>query len=295
MLLKKQTRKIVRILSIATLLFLGYSFIEFHWLKTTQLVIQSADIPPAFDGKRIVFFSDVHEGRFFTKKQVAALVQKVNALHPDIVILGGDYVLGKYKGNTYSFFKEIKKLKCPLGVYGVIGNHDYWSSHTLTIEQMQKYGIHDCDNRAFWIKSGGDSIKIGGLHQTATPNQIPDSMTQDVKPTDFMILVSHKPDKIMHLQSNKVDLTLSGHTHGGQITLFGLYAPVLPAISDNGFAIFPTGEYQKYRYGMIQNGSMQSYISSGVGGLLPFRFFCRPEIVVIQLQHIPAKKTATTK
>lgn len=291
----KRSKQVAKMIAIASLLFAGYCYFEFRWLKITPLSIQSKDIPPAFDSKRIIFISDVHISRFYTPKHLSKLVQQINALRPDIVILGGDYVLGHYKGNSYGFFHEIKKLKSTMGVYGVIGNHDYWSSHTLTIEQMQKYRIHDCDNRAFWVKSGKDSIRIGGLHQTASPNQLPDSLIRDVKRSDFMILVSHKPDKIMHLHSDKVDLTLSGHTHGGQITFFGLYAPVLPAISDNGFAIFPTGDYQKYRYGLIQNGSIQSYVSSGVGGLLPFRFFCRPEIVLIQLHRIPTKKSAITK
>jgi len=102
-----------------------------------------------------------------------------------------------------------------------------------------------------------------------------DSTIFDLKTSDFSILISHNPDYLEYMQNDLIDFTLSGHTHGGQMTFWGMWAPILP--SKYG---------QKYRYGIKQFGNMISYISSGIGTITPpLRFFCRPEIVLINLQN----------
>jgi uncharacterized protein len=114
-----------------------------------------------------------------------------------------------------------------------------------------------------------------------------DSTVYDVRGKDFCILISHKPEYIEQINTDLVDLTLSGHTHGGQVTFFGLWAPILP--SDNGLwaTLTLSGESQKYCYGLIHpKPDMQSYITSGIGTRFPhFRFFRRPEIAVLELKR----------
>ena len=98
---------------------------------------------------------------------------------------------------------------------------------------------------------------------------------KDLKKSNFAILVPHQPDYIEKINMDLIDLTLSGHTLGGQITFFGSWAPILHSIFS-----------QKYRYGLIDSGKTKSFISSGIGTvILPFRFFCRPEIVIITLKR----------
>lgn len=266
------------------LLLVVYSFLEFRWLKVTTVEIESADIPPSFDGKKIVFFSDVHHGIFFSRKRVAALVDKVNAQNPDIIIIGGDNV---FLDTTYiySFFKEVSRLKSRYGIFEVVGNHDCYTSKTLTEKMIRFDKFKDCSNKSYWVKVGAGRIKIGGLDDNDQGPQLPDSTVFDVKRRDFCILVSHRPGNIFYLNDDRVDLTLSGHTHGGQVTLFGLWAPVLPSTHEDKMRFFNFGIYQKYRYGLISANGHQSYVTSGVGGLIPFRFFCRPEIAVIELKR----------
>jgi len=188
--------------------------------------------------------------------------------------MGGDYVHREAK-YIEPLFNEFRNLKTKGGIYAVLGNHDHWEDATLTKQMMLRNGINICDNKSYWVKINSDSIKIGGVGDLWEDTQELDSTIYDLKKTDFSILISHSPDFIETMPKDLVDFTLSGHTHGGQMTFFGLWAPILP--SKYG---------QKYRYGLKQFGKMQSYISSGVGTITPpMRFFCRPEIVLIHLQN----------
>jgi uncharacterized protein len=254
--------------------FFLYCYLETRWIKINRIEIKSDAIPKSFNGKHIVFISDVHHGPFLSIERVANLVKQINNLNPDIIILGGDYVHRDAKF-IKPFFDEIYKLKPKIGIYAVLGNHDHWQGAELTRNLLHRNEIFDCDNKSFWVKIGNDSIKIGGVGDYWEDEQILDSTIFDVKKSDFCILISHNPDYLENMKTDKIDLTLSGHTHGGQMTLFGLWAPILPS------------EYgQKYRYGLKTFGTMKSYITSGIGTITPpLRFFCRPEIVWIELKN----------
>ena len=274
--MKIKTRIFYSLSAIITLL-LFYSYLESRWLKVTEHVITSRDVPVSFNGTRIVFVSDIHHGPYFSRSRVAGMVERINRLHPDLIILGGDYV---HRSSSYilPLFDELRKLQAPLGIYAVLGNHDYWADARLTREMMVRNGINTCENKSYWIKRGDSRIKVGGVGDWWESTQNLAAITEDVKEPDFCILISHNPDYPGEIKTELVDLTFSGHTHGGQVTLFGLWAPLVP--SQYG---------QKYRYGLVTSGKMKSYISSGVGTITPpVRFFCRPEIVVITLQNGPA-------
>lgn len=258
-----------------------YGYLEARNIKLKELTFRSKDIPNAFVGKRIIFVSDIHSGKYFTGKDVARLVERINERNPDIVVIGGDNTL---KSTTYSrpFFDEIKKLKSKYGVYTVLGNHDHWEDAKLIQQGFSNCGFHICDNDSYWIKEGNDSIKIGGVGDLWEDVQIIDNTISDVKQNNFCILLSHNPDYMELLDTDLVDLMLSGHTHGGQITLLGLYAPIMPATSHPEY--MQTG--QKYRYGWKEKDKTKLYVTSGVGmGGFPFRFFAQPEIVEITLEQ----------
>lgn len=256
-----------------------YGYFEAHHIKLKKTTFSHKDIPSAFEGKKVIFISDIHCDRYFPAKKVACLVKKINEQNPDIIIIGGDNVR---KDSTYCipFFEEISKLKSTYGVYTVLGNHDHWESADLIQQGFNNSGFHICDNQAYWIKEGNDSIRVGGVGDFWEDEQLLENTINEVKESDFCILLSHNPDYMEYLDSEFVDLVLSGHTHGGQVTFFGLWAPIMPSSMHPEY--LQTG--QKYRYGWTKKGNISIYITSGIGmGGFPFRFFATPEIVEITL------------
>lgn len=195
-----------------------YAYYEARNIKLKETTFSSNNIPNAFNGKKIIFISDIHTDKYFTPENVADLVKRVNDRNPDIILLGGDYTVKNPKYST-PFFEEIGKLKSKYGIFSVLGNHDFWEDQKLIQQGLINCGFHVCDNQSYWIKEGNDSIKIGGVGDFWEDTQILNNTTDDVKTDDLCILLSHNPDYMEMLETDKVDLMLSGHTHGGQVTL----------------------------------------------------------------------------
>lgn len=247
------------------------------------MTFSDEDIPTSFVGKKIIFVSDIHCNRYFTPDDVKGLVRQINERNPDIIMLGGDYIV---KDTTYAkpFFEEIKNLKCAYGVYSVLGNHDHWEDAMLIQKGLADCEFHVCDNQSFWIKEGDDSIKVGGVGDLWEDKQLIENTIKDVEKSNFCILLSHNPDYIELIDTDKVDLMLSGHTHAGQITFFGLYAPAMPSTEARRKDLGYLNSGQKYRYGWKEKDNIKLYVTSGIGmGNVPFRFFAPPEIVEITL------------
>ena len=108
-------------LLIVLLLAIGYY--NAHQVKINEVEIKSPDVPPAFDGIKIVFIADIHFGPFLSTPQLAEIVERINRLNPDLILLGGDYVLIRQR-YIAPVFSELGKLRAPLGIYGVLGNLD---------------------------------------------------------------------------------------------------------------------------------------------------------------------------
>lgn len=256
----------------------SYSFYEGKNIAYRKYSYSNKNIPASFNNYKIIFLADTHCNRFFTPSDFEKWVDKINEQSPDLILLGGDYVNIHYLNE---YIDVISKLKAKYGVYSVYGNHDYWERIDLIKEEWKKTSIIELDNKAVWIKSGTDSIKVGGVGDYWEEKQELEPTTKDLKSTDFTILLSHNPDFVEELNGAPINLMLSGHTHGGQVTLFGLYAPIMPAKwrkdkKDTG---------QKYRYGWKKVDNTDLYITTGVGvNQFPFRFFARPEIVEITLK-----------
>lgn len=279
--LKKKLLKLVKIfviIFVCLAAFFVYIFIEPYWINEKTTTISDSDVPQNFEGKKIVFISDIHHGPYFERERVADLVRKVNELEPDIIILGGDYVSGDV-GYIGACFEELSRLKADMGIFGVTGNHDEWTDYNLTVKCMENAGITVLSNRAEWLEIGEDKIKIAGVDWSTdwyfNSEPYVDPLVKDAEENDFVILVSHTPDLAEELTTDKVDLVLSGHTHGGQITFFGLWAPYVPSYYG-----------QKYRTGIVKTDKTMALVSNGVGNtFLPIRFFARPQINIIILDH----------
>ena len=255
---------------IAALVFIilcAYVFIEPYWLVTTEYDIYDSQIPAEFDGYEIVFVADIHHGPFFSYERVENLRDKINELDADLILLGGDYV---HRGPLYvpEVFDGLTGITGKSGVYGVLGNHDHWDGEQATRDGFVRAGITDIDNRRVVIEKGEALIHVSGVgdFDEGTQEYLRD---EDV----YSILVSHNPDYAAELTNDKPNLILSGHTHGGQVTFFGLWAPILPSKYGN-----------RFRYGKINYNGIKMIVTSGVGTITPpVRFFARPEIVKITL------------
>jgi predicted MPP superfamily phosphohydrolase len=264
-------KKLILIIAMLMIFFGAYSLIEPYLIETKEITIESDQIPAEFDGKRIVFLTDIHYGSFFSENRLNNLVNQTNELKPDMILLGGDYVTND-PSSVEAVFSSLSNLNAPLGVYGVLGNND---PENNSIQAMQNAGITYIGNNAVWIGSNTSRIRVGGVGDmdTDVPNQLP--TIDGVTPEDYVILVSHKPDYFEKISRSKIDLQLSGHTHGGQITFFGLWAP------------FINSKYgQKYVTGLKKSNNNTMIISNGIGMVwAPVRFFARPQIIVITLKR----------
>lgn len=279
--MKRIFKKSAFIITSITILGLAYSYYEARDLKVVRYDFFNQNVPLSFENKKLVFISDIHCNKYFPPKKVKSLVEKINALNPDFIILGGDNVQ-KEEDILLPFLEEVKNLKATYGVFSVLGNHDIWEDANLIQQGLRNCGFNICDNQSFWIHEGNDSIKIGGVGDLWEDEQIIENTINDIRDSDFCILLSHNPDYVEEIKTSKIDLMLSGHTHGGQVTLFGLYAPIMPA----SWKPHLTQTGQKYRYGWKKNNAVDLYITSGVGmGDFPFRFFAPPEIVEITLKR----------
>ncbi len=266
-------KKVVIILFVIMISCMIYSLIEPYHIETKEIVMESNQIPAEFDGTKIVFLSDIHQASwpFFDSERTEELVNHVNAMKPDLILLGGDYVNNDSR-YLNSSFSELSKLDAPLGVYGVLGNND---PKKATIKAMSDAGIIYIKNDGLWIKKNGSEIRIGGVGDFLTDSQNSRTAVGNATENDFVILLSHNPDFFPYATTkSKIDLMLSGHTHGGQITFFGILAPNVH--SKYG---------QKFRTGVKNMGNTTLVISNGIGtSILPARFFAPPQIIVLKLK-----------
>ena len=251
-----------------------WPFIEPKLLLVNNETIESPQIPEGFDGFRIAHLSDIHHGEHFSKERARRLVDKVNALSPDLIVITGDYVYGS-EDFIGPCFEELARLDAQYGVYSVRGNHDHWAGPALTLSEMARAGIIDIENRGVWIERDGHRFWLGGVDDLWESNQDGKAALGDATRDDFVVLLSHNPDYVKDAPVDNIDLMLCGHTHGGQVTFFGLFAPILPI--EGG---------QRYRSGRVDEGDMTMIISRGIGSISPaVRFFSPPEIVLIELER----------
>lgn len=268
---KSHTKKVMTIIMI---LLACYVLFEPYWIQEKQIVFESADLPAAFDEKKVVYLTDIHHGPFFSLDRVRALEKRVNLMNPDLILLGGDYV---HRDPKYiePCFEALSKLKAPLGVYGVLGNHDHWEGAARCRLAMSGAGVGELDNTGVWLTKGQSRIRLCGVGDMFEDVQNQNVALESATSRDFVIMLSHSPDFFPISDHSKIDLMLSGHTHGGQVTLFGLWAPLIP--SKYG---------QTYRTGVHHEGGSALIVSNGIGTITPpVRFFARPQIMVVTLKH----------
>ena len=182
------------------------------------------DVPQGLDGCKIAFISDLHYPSLFTPKRLGKLVRKLQQESPDMLILGGDYVTDSDSIDV--LFKSLSAVRPCLGTYAVLGNHDM-RNESLIREAVDKYHTYLLDGKALCVEllDGGGGYAIAGVYDSFANDTLFAEYMDRVNDSGFVIFVSHNPD-FVERHSITADLAFAGHTHGGQVSLFGIYTPV---------------------------------------------------------------------
>lgn len=262
--------------AIATTPAAGYAYArgEAHWLEINRHTLVVPRLPSAFAGLTVALLTDPHHGPFNSLAYVREVVDRTNALRPDLVALGGDYVHGA-RGDKYvhACVEALGRLRAPLGVYAVPGNHDYWHRIWVMHQALRDFGLTDLTNAGRWLERAGSRLRLAGIDDIWYGRPDLDAALGDATASDACVLVCHNPDFLETLTDRRVGLVLSGHMHGGQIVVPGL-----------GYHRLPSRYGAKYVAGLVRTDCSQVFVSRGLGTVgLPLRFNCRPEIVLLTL------------
>jgi uncharacterized protein len=258
---------------IATAGILGESYQNSFDLKVTKHDIAIKDLPDEFDGFRIVHITDPHNSIYMKFSYLEHAFEIAQKLAPDLFVLTGDYVTARVR-DIPPVMKLIGALKAPCGKVGVLGNHDHWTDEKVVRKYLHKSGVEELTNKNTIIRRNGAGICMAGVADfwnERTDNKAAFAGVPAGMPRIFLV---HNPDYVECMPGEfRIDLTLSGHTHGGQV--------VLPVIG----APFPNSRYgQKYLSGMVQAPHCRVYVSRGIGFVRVGRINCPPEIPVFTLR-----------
>ncbi|MBR5841490.1 MAG: metallophosphoesterase [Bacteroidaceae bacterium] len=245
--------------------------------RVRDFSIESADVPEAFDGYRIAFASDFHLKSKFKERQLHGTVKALQALAPDVLMLGGDY----QEGCEYvePLLAELARVSPPDGVYAVLGNNDYERCTELIRAAMRRHGIRLLEEEVDTLRRGDGYIVVWGANpyagRYATAPRRGDSAAP-LSEESFVVLLTHTPDYVEEPEAAVADVALAGHTHGGQVTLFGLYAPVTASRYGT-----------RFRTGLRRSsGGVPIIISGGLGtSRYPVRFCAPTDVVVVTLRR----------
>jgi len=270
--------------------FLWGTFVGFRQLEVVHVEFASKDLPKAFDGYKIVQVSDIHVGTYSGCREdlLQRAVDSINAQHADAVVFTGD-LQNKEPEEILEHKDVLSQITAKDGVFSVLGNHDY--TMYTNLEDPVDIGRNQGNTEGYQFEMGWRLLKnsarkvyrdstyivIAGMENDGE-GRFPQlgnisSTLYGVSRDDFVIMLEHDPTAWRRkiLPHCHAQLTLSGHTHGGQISLFGL-----------SMAQF---KYREYK-GMYRAGDRALYVSRGLGGVIPLRFGVTPEITVITLRSL---------
>jgi uncharacterized protein len=265
-------------LGISAFSFLGAGHIDDGWspYEIVEQKIRIPNLPPEFSGTTIGLVSDIHSSPYMTKEDMDEYVAVINSLKTDLIVLPGDFVTSK-REEVYPFAEAFSQLHAPLGVYGCLGNHDSHGGVDFIAKEVDACGIKLLRNEAVAIRKGSASLNLLGIDDVGwsrEPRKELQMAMAAASATGPTILLSHKPYYMDLACEMKIDLTLAGHTHGGQIVLLRIA----------GFYLAPASIWSKYVAGLYEQDGAQLYVTRGIGSWgIPFRFNCPPEITKIVL------------
>lgn len=274
----------------------AFGFEPYFRLAVAHYQLSPAGWPPGLK-LRLCALADIHAvDPGMGLERIGRIVAAANALNPDLTVLLGDYSRGRTHGWSIpasQWAPVLAGLRAPLGIHAILGNHDWWDDKaaqlagqgpTLAGTALKRNGIpvyHNSavrllkDGRPFWLAGLADQIALlpsrRAGRKSVTGFADLDGTLGQTQRGEPVILLAHEPD-IFAQVPDRVSLTLSGHTHGGQVRVLG-YSPVVPSRYGN-----------RYAYGHIREGGRDLIVSGGLGcSIIPVRLGVPPEIVVVDL------------
>lgn len=272
--LKRTLQSIVGLAGATSLAGVYSRWIEPYWIDVTHVPITLAKLPPTFNQLRIVHISDLHIGFHSKQELLLECVSQIQQLKPDVICFTGD-LLDHSTAYISDAVELLSKLQAPLGRYAVLGNHDAYGNRRVVTKGLQDAGFQVLHNEHTVIKKGNDRLYLAGVDDPWTGQPDIHKALLDIPEDACTILLAHEPDFADEYSQLRVDLQLSGHSHGGQVRIpfiGALYTPPYGSKYTNGL----------YR---VANSQLQVYTTRGIGMTrLPVRFNCRPELTVITLK-----------
>lgn len=250
--------------------------VEPHALRLERVEVPVKGLAPEFDGFRIAHLSDFHYPLWISRSHLKRARDLALSFRPHAILLTGDYVDGKAADVCPDLTPVLDGLAADDGVYSTRGNHDHWLDPDGVAAELGRLGTTDLENRSIVLSAGGGRLALAGLGDLWEGTVDFTAALGDVAPDVPRVVLCHNPDVAETTPEGvRIDLMLSGHTHGGQVYIPFYGAPNIP--SRYG---------QKYRCGLVHGPHHRVYVTRGVGALRPVRFLCPPEVTAITLRAV---------
>jgi len=234
--------------------------------RVVRVSVPIADLPSDLAGFRIVQLSDLHVGPTIRRRFVEAVVDRANALRPDLVAVTGDVADGLVP-DLREHVAPLGRLRAPHGAFFVTGNHEYYWDVRGWTRELERLGIEVLDNQHRLLVRGNGRMVVAGVTDLSADSD-PAAAVAGAPPSDVRVLLAHQPRSAFAAQVAGYDLQLSGHTHGGQYFPFNLLVRL----------------FQPFVAGLHRLERMWLYVSRGTGYWgPPLRFGAPPEITLLEL------------
>jgi predicted MPP superfamily phosphohydrolase len=249
-------------------------FVERHWPKVYRVSVRLPDLPPALEGFTICQLSDFHRGPLVTEEDLRRAAALAMSLKAELIVLTGDYV-SEWAGYAPSCAAALVPLSAPYGVWGILGNHDYWTDSKAVARAIQGNGVRMLVNQSARLQVKGAAWWLCGVDDAWGGDASLDKTLADVPGRDFKIVLWHEPDFAGETAKHGISLQLSGHSHGGQVTWPGGPPLIVPKYSHK----YPRGLQR------VEGSSTLVYTNVGLGVTsIPVRLNVPPEVSLLTLR-----------
>jgi predicted MPP superfamily phosphohydrolase len=243
---------------------------EANSLSLEHVTIKLKRLPKQLDGFRIVHLSDTHHSPFTGLDHIERAVEFANSLEPDMFCLTGDYVSHERK-YIAPVAEVLGSLKSEFGTFACLGNHDHWTDPGLVTDLFRGEGISMLVNEGFRFEARGASFWLCGVDDHMVGKTDLRAALAGSFPDEMKLLLAHNPVILRRATRQGIDLTLSGHTHGGQIKMRDPEKRILPQ--------------RRLKAGLHRRYDSQIYITRGIGTVVvPMRYQCPPEVSLLELR-----------